>query len=68
LETDTQVQATEWLKLGDGAPVAGVGRSTLDRAATAGEVPFAVIGGIRFFQRDDLVEWRAARTNGDCDG
>lgn len=50
-----------FLRLKAGARVAGVSRSTLDRAVERGEVPFAVIDGERFFLRDDLIAWAEAR-------
>jgi hypothetical protein len=55
----------DWLQLTAAAIVAGVGRSTLDRAATAGRVPFATIAGRRWFHRGDLVALRESRRAGD---
>jgi predicted DNA-binding transcriptional regulator AlpA len=54
-------QATEWLQLNAAARLAGVSRTSLHRAAAAGELPFATIVGERFFTADDIAQWVAAR-------
>jgi excisionase family DNA binding protein len=53
--------ASEWLTLAQAATAAGVGRTTLHRAAERDELAFAVIGRIRFFHLDDIEAWAADR-------
>jgi hypothetical protein len=50
-----------WLRLAAAARVAGVSRATLDRIATSGRVPYAVVGVERFFSPDDLIALKASR-------
>jgi predicted DNA-binding transcriptional regulator AlpA len=51
----------EWLRLGATARLAQVARMTVHRAATAGELPYAVVGGWRVFRRIDVDQWAALR-------
>jgi hypothetical protein len=51
----------EWLRLTPAAQRADVSRMTLHRAAVAGEIPFAVMAGHRFFAAVDLRSWRDER-------
>jgi hypothetical protein len=59
---DDRDQLVEWVQIVAAARLACVSVSTLHRAAVAGEVPFAVVAGKRFFRPDDVVEWGTRRT------
>ena len=48
-ESHDQQTSGEWLRLGVAARLARVGRTTLHRAAVAGEVAYANVEGQRFF-------------------
>jgi predicted DNA-binding transcriptional regulator AlpA len=51
----------QWLRLADAAELAGVSRSTLDRAARRDELPQATVAGIRHFLAADVDSWRSRR-------
>lgn len=50
-----------WLRLKEAAARAEVGRSTLHRAATRGEIAYATLDGYRFFASEDIEQWRRER-------
>ena len=54
-------RSVEWLALAEAARLAGVPRSTLDRAVRRGELPFARTQLGRLFAEDDVLAWREAR-------
>lgn len=53
----TAVASDAWLRLAEAAELAGLSRATMDRAAVRGEIPFAVLAGIRYFRPDDVRRW-----------
>lgn len=62
-ESPRDQQATEWLRLGAAARLAGVSRATLHRKAVDGRVAYAIVDGQRFFRPDDVIVWaRSPRT------
>ncbi len=54
-------ETTRWLRLGEAARLAGVGRTTLHEAAVRGDVLYADVGGIRVFRREDVEAWAERR-------
>jgi Helix-turn-helix domain len=51
----------DWLRLKDAAVLAGYSRTRLHYAAADGELPFAIVGGQRFFLASDVLTWRDER-------
>jgi hypothetical protein len=60
-ESPRDQQATEWLRLGAAARLAGVSRTTLHYKAVDGEVAYAIVDGQRFFRPDDVAAWARLR-------
>ncbi len=44
------------------AQLLGISQSHLDRMTKAGEIPYALLGGIRVYSDDVLREWIIAKT------
>jgi hypothetical protein len=45
----------------EAARIAGCGRTTIHRAAVAGELPWAALAGRRVYRVADVEKWRADR-------
>jgi hypothetical protein len=54
----------DWLRLAQAAELAETPRSTFDEAVRRDEIPFAVVGGFRFFAPSDVIEWAKRRQEG----
>lgn len=59
--TDAATQPGHFLTIASAAKLAGIGRTQMHHAAVRGDIPYAVVGGWRFFRAVDVLDWRAAR-------